>query len=79
MDSRLNLEAEPRVKRTASDDPPKASHPFFWAGYMLVDCGDRVEQKRDQPTLMPKKAAKFLPPRPADENLIQKPGKRRPQ
>jgi len=37
LDSRVALEAEPRVKRAALDDPPKATHPFFWAGYMLVD------------------------------------------
>ena len=38
-DTRLNLEAEPRVKKETIDDPPKASHPFFWAGYMLIDPG----------------------------------------
>ena len=37
--SRLNLDAEPRLKRAATDETPKADHPFFWAGYMLVDCG----------------------------------------
>jgi hypothetical protein len=43
VDTRLNLEAEPRVKRTAGDESPKASHPFFWAGYMLIDCGTSAE------------------------------------
>jgi len=37
--SRLDLDAEPRVKRAATDQPPKAQHPFFWAAYMLVDSG----------------------------------------
>ena len=37
--SRLNLAGEPRVKSTATDAMPKAKHPFFWAGYMLVDSG----------------------------------------
>jgi hypothetical protein len=37
--SPLNLDAEPRIKPAATDDPPKAGHPFFWAGYMLVDSG----------------------------------------
>jgi tetratricopeptide (TPR) repeat protein len=37
--SRLNVEAEPRVKRATVDEPPRANHPFFWAGYMLVDGG----------------------------------------
>jgi tetratricopeptide (TPR) repeat protein len=38
--SRLSLDAEPRVKRADADEPPRASHPFFWAGYLLVDCGN---------------------------------------
>ena len=38
-DSRLNLDAEPRIKKENVEDPPKASHPFFWAGYMLIDPG----------------------------------------
>ena len=36
-DTQLNLEAEPRIKHSATDETPKASHPFFWAGYMLID------------------------------------------
>jgi len=39
LDSRMNLEAEPRVKRTATNEMPKATHPLFWAGYMLLDSG----------------------------------------
>ena len=39
MDSRLDLTAEPRVKRTGGGETPKAANPFFWAGYMLVDSG----------------------------------------
>ena len=38
-ESRLDLEAEPRVQPTPVDSPPKASHPFFWAGCMLIDSG----------------------------------------
>jgi CHAT domain-containing protein len=37
--SRLNLDAEPRVKRTTADEAPRANHPFFWSGYLLVDSG----------------------------------------
>jgi len=48
-DSRLNLEAEPRVKRAATADPPKATHPFFWAGYMLIDSGVRPEKQEPEP------------------------------
>jgi tetratricopeptide (TPR) repeat protein len=39
-DTRLDLDAEPRVKRTATDEAPKGDHPFFWAGYMLIDSGE---------------------------------------
>jgi tetratricopeptide (TPR) repeat protein len=40
--SQLNLAAEPRVASKRGSNPeeaPKANHPFFWAGYMLVDPG----------------------------------------
>ncbi|MBN1393763.1 MAG: CHAT domain-containing protein [Pirellulales bacterium] len=47
-DSRLDLDAEPRVKRTASSETPKAVHPFFWAGYMLVDCGAAPANQQKQ-------------------------------
>jgi CHAT domain-containing protein len=56
--SRLDLDAEPRIKRGPADDVPKADHPFFWAGYMLVDCGTGPEQqelKANKPTSAPKK------------------------
>jgi tetratricopeptide (TPR) repeat protein len=36
-DTAINFESEPRVKHAPSDEPPKAGHPFFWAGYMLID------------------------------------------
>lgn len=41
-DSRLEVTKEPRLKPgdKAAADAPKAEHPFFWAGYMLVDPGD---------------------------------------
>jgi hypothetical protein len=58
--SRLNLDAEPRLKRTTTDETPKANHPLFWAGYMLVDCGtgpEQVEPKADEPAIQPKKPA----------------------
>jgi len=58
--SRLDLEAEPRIKKAATEDTPKATHPFFWAGYMLVDCGTAAEQpepKADEPVIKLKKPA----------------------
>jgi hypothetical protein len=44
MDSRLRFDSEPRVKHAPTDEAPKASHPFFWAGYMLVDSGTAPEE-----------------------------------
>jgi CHAT domain-containing protein len=42
--SNLNAETEPRIKKTTvdradADTPQRATHPFFWAGYLLVDSG----------------------------------------
>jgi hypothetical protein len=60
MDSRVNLSGEPRVKRSPTDDDaPKASHPFFWAGYMLIDSGSALE-KSDEPPGEP--VIKIKPP-----------------
>jgi len=66
-DSRLDLEAEPRVKRTAGIDPPKATHPFFWAGYMLVDSGtpaSKPDPEPDKPVLKLKKPVQPAPKKP---------------
>lgn len=41
MDQELDLEREPRVRATGAERDLKATHPFFWAGYMLVDSGAR--------------------------------------
>jgi hypothetical protein len=40
----LDATQEPRLKRLAEGvDPPGANHPFFWAGYLLVDTGTGEE------------------------------------
>jgi CHAT domain-containing protein len=73
LGSRLNVEAEPRLKRATLDEIPKAEHPFFWAGYMLVDPGAAVEQpqpKTDQPAEKPKK------PAPGEKDDKAKPAKK---
>jgi CHAT domain-containing protein len=59
-DSRLNLEAEPRIKKATVDDPPRGNHPFFWAGYMLVDRGQKPEvvEEEDLPVVKEKKEKK---------------------
>lgn len=73
----LNLEGEPRIKSSAGEEVPNATHPFFWAGYLLVDTGAEAHrpdaQGEDQPA-KPAEAAEpagkqpkeMAPPGPAD-------------
>jgi hypothetical protein len=68
--SQLNPEKEPRLKKAAGEDPPKASHPFFWAGYMLVDpgtVGEKPEPPAEEPVLKIKKPDQPAPPPPPPE------------
>ncbi|MEZ6121184.1 MAG: hypothetical protein R3C28_32090 [Pirellulaceae bacterium] len=30
---------EPRIKEITTQDVPSSQHPFFWAGYLLIDTG----------------------------------------
>ncbi len=56
--SQLDIDAEPRIKRNTTDEAPKTDHPFFWAGYMLIDSGtppQMPEPKDDEPALELKK------------------------
>jgi len=39
----IEPQREPRVKLTSKQDPPTAEHPFFWAGYLLVDTGSTTD------------------------------------
>ena len=74
--SRLDPETEPRVKKAASEEPPKASHPFFWAGYMLVDPGtvaEKSEPQPEEPVLKLKRADQPAPPPEAPEAPDAKP------
>lgn len=48
-DTQLNPAVEPRLKLAANDTPPKADHPFFWAGYLLVDTGVLPKKTDDHP------------------------------
>ncbi len=50
--SPLDPTREPRVRRKQDADQLKAEHPFFWAGYMLVDTG-ASPQKADNPEEKP--------------------------
>ncbi len=46
-DTELDFEAESRIKITGStEETIKGSHPFFWAGYLLIDAGKPVEQEK---------------------------------
>jgi CHAT domain-containing protein len=77
-DARLNLDAEPRVKRSAADEAPKGDHPFFWAGYMLVDCGSAPEKAEPKPNEPVEPMKKPEPPAekehpPAPEKIEAKP------
>lgn len=48
MDADVQVDREPRLSATARDTAPKAEHPFFWAGYMLIDTGT-LPQKEELP------------------------------
>ncbi|MBN1912006.1 MAG: CHAT domain-containing protein [Pirellulales bacterium] len=61
QESRLNLEAEPRVQPGREIEIPRADHPFFWAGYMLVDPGD-PPKPADAPPPVLKIVPKQAPP-----------------
>jgi len=76
MDSRVNFSAEPRVKRTPTDETPKASQPFFWAGYLLVDSGaapEKAEEQPDGPVIIVKPPAKPAEKDEAKDEVKDKP------
>ncbi len=39
MQSEIDASREPRLRLGALDEPVRADHPFFWAGYLLADTG----------------------------------------
>jgi len=52
--SSLNIEAEPRMKKPAGEHADsaavqRATHPFFWAGYLLVDSGSPAPKPQPKP------------------------------
>jgi len=58
----LDATQEPRLKRLAEGvEPPGADHPFFWAGYLLVDTGTRVGQESNEAAQADKKPVKERP------------------
>jgi len=73
-ESPLNLDAEPRIKKSAGDNAPKGNHPFFWAGYMLVDSGTAAETsegEKQPPKASP--SAKGAAKKPAEGEEPKKP------
>jgi hypothetical protein len=53
VESRINYDNEPRIKRPSDDAALQASHPFFWAGYLLVDSSGELAQEtpKDEPVI----------------------------
>ena len=64
-ESPLNLDAEPRLKRADNEEIPKASHPFFWAGYMLIDSGEPAKAAEGEPEGVKPEPAEAAEPEPA--------------
>jgi hypothetical protein len=70
---------EPRFKRSEeTGDMPKADHPFFWSGYLLVDTGPRAA-KPETPEASTTDAAKDkkipLPAKPGEAGVKLPPTK----
>ena len=45
--SQLDPVWEPRISPSKNPEPLSADHPFFWAGYMLVDHGGNYDPETD--------------------------------
>ena len=66
-ESPLDASQEPRLKRLdeTAAEPPRADHPFFWAGYLLIDTSPRTDRNKNAEP-------------PPDEVLNEPPGKKLP-
>jgi hypothetical protein len=83
----LDAAREPRLKKAedAGGEMPTAAHPFFWAGYLLVDCGSQspdenggeAEKEEEEVEAMPgdiaKQEAADGKPLPPPERGAEKP------
>lgn len=49
METAIRPDLEPRVKSSVDDPPMTAAHPFFWAGYLLIDAGEPAEVENEEP------------------------------
>jgi tetratricopeptide (TPR) repeat protein len=71
-DTTLDPALEPRLHKSAAADPPKAGHPFFWAGFLVADTGAEP-QTDDAPAAAPPPAAPAAaPPAAKDVQLPPK-------
>jgi tetratricopeptide (TPR) repeat protein len=50
---RPDIANEPRLKPSAEDVFPDSRHPFFWSGFLLVDCGSGVYEEAMPPGVPP--------------------------
>lgn len=48
-ESKIEAENEPRVDLGKTESPPNAEHPFFWAGFMLVDTTPTEAEAEGEP------------------------------
>ena len=64
MQNAIDVDAEPRLKSQQAGEEPSPKHPFFWAGYCLVDTGLRPAgdgPKEEPKAPAPEKNDKALP------------------
>ena len=48
-DSEIDNTAEPRLREKVLDQPMTGKHPYFWAGYMLLDSGYQPKTEEAEP------------------------------
>jgi CHAT domain-containing protein len=61
----VNPTQEPRINKAGMSNPPKADHPFFWAGFLLADTGAKPQSEAAEPA-----AAIVQPAAPAKANAV---------
>ena len=71
----LRMPYEPRLKLAGNNVLEDARHPFFWAGYMLIDTGTEPEAGAGGIPVMPRPAARMqagnaAPPAAATEPAV---------
>jgi hypothetical protein len=78
MDDKVVLEREPRVKAADLDVDLRADHPFFWAGYLLVDTGSQPKTDAlpgEPPAAEPGKPAEKPAEKPPEKPAAESPPK----